>query len=173
MKKINLINFKRIFGSGIVITAAVALFILSFFVESRTKSTIGPDFYPRIVSYLLFALGTIDLCSGIKNYLFLKKAGKLIPASAEKKTAKEIFLDNLDWVSGALVLAYVISIYFLGFLVPSIIYMFLQILLYTTVKKQRWWVSLILSVVLPAIVYFLFRNYFHLMLPAGILGFLG
>ena len=81
-----------------------------------------------------------------------------------------MFCDNLDWVSGILILVYVIAIYYIGFLIPSIIYMFLQILLYTTTKKRNWILYTILSLAIPAIIYFGFRNYFHLMLPAGILG---
>ena len=48
--------------------------------------------------------------------------------------------------------------------------MFLQILLYTTMGKRNYLVAILSSVLIPCAVYFLFRNYFFLMLPKGILG---
>ena len=66
-------------------------------------------------------------------------------------------------------LVYVFSIGSLGFLLPSIVYMFLQILLYTTMGKRNYLVAILSSVLIPCAVYFLFRNYFFLMLPKGIL----
>jgi len=170
LKKFNIFNFKRIIGSIVMALLAIVLFILSFFVESRTQEGIGPEFFPRIVACLLFALSMMDLRSGIKNYRYLKEKDQLLPPNEEKKNFKQWFLDNLDWVSGVLILVYVISIYFLGFLLPSIVYMFLQVVLYTTAKKRNWIIAVVVSLAVPAAIYFLFRSYFHLMLPAGILG---
>jgi len=170
LRRCNIQNFKRIIGSAFFAVFAVVLFILSFFVDTRTQTGVGPDFFPKIVAGLLFALSLMDLYTGIKNYRYQKANGQLLPPNEAKKSFKEWCLDNLDWVSGVLILVYVIGIYFLGFLLPSIVYMFLQILLYTTTKKRNRWIAVIVSIVVPAAVYFLFRNYFHLMLPAGILG---
>ena len=48
--------------------------------------------------------------------------------------------------------------------------MFLQILLYTTTQKRNYVLYILVSIAIPSAVYFLFRNYFFLMLPKGILG---
>ncbi len=171
MKKYSISNYAKIISSVVIMALAVTLFILAFFVESRSgDATVGPGFFPQIVASLLFILGVADLTSNIRKFSFLKKNNKLIPKVTEKKAFKTVFCDNLDWVSGILILVYVIAIYYIGFLIPSIIYMFLQILLYTTTKKRNWILYTILSLAIPAIIYFGFRNYFHLMLPAGILG---
>ena len=69
-----------------------------------------------------------------------------------------------------MMMAYVIGISLFGFLLPSIVYMFLQILLYTTAQKRNFVLYVIVSIVIPCAIYFLFRNYFFLMLPKGILG---
>ena len=118
---------------------------------------------------LIFLLGLLNLNTAIRDFKFLKDHGQLEPYEG-KKTFKQLFYDNLDWVSGVLMLVYVFSIGSLGFLLPSIVYMFLQILLYTTMGKRNYLVAILSSVLIPCAVYFLFRNYFFLMLPKGILG---
>ena len=125
-----------------------------------------------IFPFLIFIsalLGLLNLNTAIRDFKFLKDHGQLEPYEG-KKTFKQLFYDNLDWVSGVLMLVYVFSIGSLGFLLPSIVYMFLQILLYTTMGKRNYLVAILSSVLIPCAVYFLFRNYFFLMLPKGILG---
>ena len=148
---------------------AAFLFIASFFVETSTVTTLGPEFMPRLISVVIVLLGLLNLNTAIRDFKFLKDHGQLEPYEG-KKTFKQLFYDNLDWVSGVLMLVYVFSIGSLGFLLPSIVYMFLQILLYTTMGKRNYLVAILSSVLIPCAVYFLFRNYFFLMLPKGILG---
>lgn len=171
MNKYSPANYKNIGSSIVVILFSIGLFIATFFQESATVTTLGPEFMPRVVAIALFILGCMNLLKAIRGFRFLKDHGNLIPARENKRTFKEFFYDNLDWASGILIMAYVIAIYYWGFLLPSVIYMFLQILLYTTANKKRNWILYVLvSIVFPVVVYYLFRNYFHLMLPKGILG---
>lgn len=169
MRKYSLNNYKNIGAALVVLLIAVFLFVSSFFVKTSTVTTLGPEFMPRLISIVIFLLGLMNLRTAVRDFQFLKKNGKLEPAPPPR-TPKEIFLNNLDWVSGALMMVYVISISIFGFLLPSIVYMFLQILLYTTTQKRNYGLYLIFSIVIPCAVYFLFRNYFFLMLPKGILG---
>ena len=136
---------------------------------ASTVTTLGPEFMPRLIAVVIFLLGLLNLNTAIRNFKFLKDHGQLEPYEG-KKTFKQLLYDNLDWVSGVLMLVYVFSIGSLGFLLPSIVYMFLQILLYTTMGKRNYLVAILSSVLIPCAVYFLFRNYFFLMLPKGILG---
>ena len=169
MRKYSVTNYKNIGAAVVVLAFAAFLFIASFFVKTSTVTTLGPEFFPRLISSVIFLLGLLNLRTAIRDYRFLKEHDKLVSAG-EKRPWKEVLLDNLDWVSGALMLAYVVAIYYLGFLLPSIVYMFLQILLYTTNQKRNYVLYIVLSIVIPCAVYVLFRNYFHLMLPRGILG---
>ena len=169
MRKYSLNNYKNVGAAIVVLLLAAFLFIASFFVETSTVTTLGPEFMPRLISVVIFLLGLLNLNTAIRDFKFLKDHGHLEPYEG-KKTFKQLFYDNLDWVSGVLMLVYVFSIGSLGFLVPSIVYMFLQILLYTTMGKRNYLVAILSSVLIPCAVYFLFRNYFFLMLPKGILG---
>lgn len=169
MRKYSVSNYKNLGAAIVVLCAAVFLFVSSFFVKTSTVTTLGPEFMPRLISVVIFLLGLLNLKTATNDLRFLKQHGKLEPAG-ESHTLKQIFYDNLDWVSGALMMVYVICISLFGFLLPSIVYMFLQILLYTTAQKRNYVVYILLSIVIPCAVYFLFRNYFFLMLPKGILG---
>ena len=169
MRKYSSSNYKNLGAAIVVLLIAVFLFIASFFVETSTVTTLGPEFMPRLIAVIIFLLGLLNLNTAIRDFKFLKKNGKLIPYEGAK-TWKEKFYDNLDWVSGGLMLVYVFSIGTFGFLLPSIIYMFLQILLYTTMNKRNYVLYIVVSIVIPSTIYFLFRNYFFLMLPQGILG---
>ena len=161
-------NYRHIIAGAVVILFSVVLFIGSFFVEGAKPAGVGTDFMPRLVAICIFALGVANLVSEVGKYRFLKANGKLEPPS-EKKSFKEWFYANLDWASAALMVCYTFAIMKIGFLIPSVIYMFLQILLYTTSKKRNWILYVVMSVVIPLGIYLLFRNYFHLMLPAGAL----
>jgi len=168
--KYNTANYKRIGAAIFIVFFGIMLFISSFFIQRRTSTGLGPDFFPRLIAIVIVLLGGIELVNAVKGYKFLEKNGKLIPIEARKKSLKDLFYDNLDWVSGALIVVYVIGIYYLGFLLPSVIYMFVQILLYTTNKKRNYILYSALSIIIPAVIYYTFRSYFHLMLPVGILG---
>ena len=151
MRKYSLNNYKNVGAAIVVLLLAAFLFIASFFVETSTVTTLGPEFMPRLISVVIFLLGLLNLNTAIRDFKFLKDHGQLEPYEG-KKTFKQLFYDNL------------------GFLLPSIVYMFLQILLYTTMGKRNYLVAILSSVLIPCAVYFLFRNYFFLMLPKGILG---
>ncbi len=169
MRKYSLSNYKNLGAAVVVLLIAVFLFVASFWVRTSTVTTLGPEFMPRMVSVVIFLLGLLNLKSAVRDYKFLKERGKLEPA-AQIHTWKDIFYQNLDWVSGILMMVYVIGIRLFGFLLPSIVYMFLQILLYTTTKKRNYVLYVVVSILIPYAIYLLFRNYFFLMLPKGILG---
>ncbi len=169
MRKYSLSNYKNLGAAIVVLLIAAFLFVASFFVESSTVTTLGPEFMPRLIAVIVFLLGLLNLNTAVRDFKFLKENGKLVPYEGPK-TWKQRFYDNLDWISGGLMLVYVFSIGTFGFLIPSIVYMFLQILLYTTMNKRNYVLYIIVSIVIPSAIYFLFRNYFFLMLPQGILG---
>ena len=168
-KKYSIRNYKNIGAAIVVLCYALFLFIESFYVQSSTVTTLGPEFMPRVTAIAIFLLGLLNLRSAIADYRFLKKNDAL-ELVGPKRSFREFFLDNLDWASGVLMMLYVIGIYYLGYLLPSIIYFFLQILLYTTNTKRNFILYILVSIAVPCAVYFLFRNYFHLLLPKGILG---
>ena len=113
MRKYSLNNYKNVGAAIVVLLLAAFLFIASFFVETSTVTTLGPEFMPRLISVVIFLLGLLNLNTAIRDFKFLKDHGQLEPYEG-KKTFKQFFYDNLDWVSGVLMLVYVFSIGSLG-----------------------------------------------------------
>lgn len=165
---------KEVIAAWVVLSLSIALFILSFFVQRNTVSTVGPGFMPRFVAILLFILGIFNL----RDTLRAKRANKTEPAEqaidnaahSTKRSFKSVALDNLDWVSAFLIMVYVFSIDTLGFPLASILYMFFQMIVLSYGQKRNWILFIALSILIPVLIYFAFTRCFYLMLPAGILG---
>ena len=159
---------RDLIAAVVMLLIAAALFVLSFSVQRNTVSSIGPGFMPRLVAVLLLILGSLNLRDAVK-------ASRAQPAPAaeehaERRTPKEFFLSNLDWASAVLILLYVFLVGPLGFPVASALYMFFQMIVLSIGQKRNWILLVVLSLAVPAAVYFAFTKWFYLMLPAGILG---
>ena len=80
----------------------------------------------------------------------------------------------MDLVRGlvtiGLLLFYVATFRWLGFLISSILYLFAQLMVFTKKGKRRWLLNGIISVALPGVIYVLFVYVMNYMLPMGILG---
>ena len=57
MRKYSLNNYKNVGAAIVVLLLAAFLFIASFFVETSTVTTLGPEFMPRLISVVIFLLG--------------------------------------------------------------------------------------------------------------------
>ena len=76
----------------------------------------------------------------------------------------------MDVLSIPLLLAYAYSMKPVGFLLSSMVYLFLHMLLLTVNKKRNYLLLAVLAIIVPCIIYFCFVKLFYLMLPVGILG---
>ncbi len=162
-------RYKDISAAIAVLIIALIFFIAAGYLDESPISTMGPEFMPRVVSGLVFFLGAINFYNAFKK---LKSTPK--PTKEEtvkpKVTFKEWFYAHLDWVSAALMLAYVLSMDFLGFVISSSIFCFLQMHIMTCKQKRNYIIICLVSFVLPALIYYVFVNFFYLLLPAGLLG---
>ncbi|MFA5851459.1 MAG: tripartite tricarboxylate transporter TctB family protein [Spirochaetales bacterium] len=66
--------------------------------------------------------------------------------------------------------AYVILFEFLGFLVSTALYLFVQIMILSNEKNRKFLVLGIISIVVPLVIYGLFKSLFNMPFPTGILG---
>ncbi len=159
-------------AAGMIILFAVYIFVSSFYITSEAGAALGPAFMPRLLGIILFVLGVADLFEEMKHAG--KEKNEDHPAAGQKKTGntdyKEWIAKHIDICSGILLLVYVYSIKPLGFLISSAIYMFVHMLLLTVNTKRNYLALVLLTVVVPCVVYFGFVKVFYLMLPPGILG---
>lgn len=124
---------------------------------------IGPDFMPMVIGALTFILAAILTFLNVKN---MKMRAAEIDASK---------IDDCDYkrvlLSALLVLIYVFILQPVGFIVSTLVFLPLQMLVLSP-DDQRGGKQiiqlLIIDVIFTMVVFFLFRYGFKIVLPAGI-----
>lgn len=145
------------------------------------------------VVFLLFGAGMLYMSTGIKKMIESDVGSGYVPAfigicimvvagakliltlmdksDAANKKEKNDF-DLLGGVGTVAIMAfYVLTFDKLGFLLSSMIYLFVQITLMSNKENRKLGLFAVISVALPVVVYALFNYVIKMPLPKGILGF--
>ena len=166
-----IIRFLQVY-QGIVIGAIVIAFSTGLLINSATirvdKFSSSPvdnaAFMPRLIFGILIVIGIVMIVQGIQNIKKNKK--KLLESEALEKASMET-LRSL----GALLMlaAYILCFKPVGFIISSILFL-VGMMFYMTKKEDRKpIVFIIISVVMTLVVYFCFKKFLYIYLPAGIL----
>lgn len=158
--------FKK-FGDLIVsvffIALSIAMIVAAQALPKSKVMDIGPDFMPTVIGVVSLVLALGLLFGTLKN--FKANAAKLATQKAPEYDYKRVILSML------LVLAYVFTLKPIGFIVSTLVYLPLQMIVLAPDDK-RTKKDIILYVVINVIftlaVFFLFRYAFKIMMPAGI-----
>ena len=124
---------------------------------------IGPDFMPMVIGAITFVLALILTVLNVKNMKLW--AAELAEAAIDECDYKRVLLSAL------LVLIYVFVLQPVGFIVSTLVYLPLQMLVLSPDDqrgKKQIIQLLIIDVIFTMIVFFLFRYGFKIVLPAGI-----
>ena len=127
---------------------------------------IGPDFMPMVIGTLILILALMLLFSSIKN--FKRNAAKAEAAPADTSDYKRVL------ASLVLVVIYVNILAPVGFILSTLGYLFLQIIVLAPNDRRsakNILLYAVIDVVFVLIVFFLFRYGFKIVLPAGIFSF--
>ncbi len=129
---------------------------------------VDAKFVPRLWSGLLMLLSLIVFVRGIREYLHLKKEGKLEKSGAGfvqgVKDYREVILSFL------FLLIYILLLQPVGFIIMSALFIFAEAMVLTPKGKRKPVIAAIVGIVAAVIVDFAFVNWLHVLLPAGILG---
>lgn len=141
----------------LVLTGAI-LWLSAQTIEVGAAMGQGGDFMPKLCS-------TIWLIIAILLFVF----GLRTPDTGKNKAPISIkgFLSTL-----VLLFVYVLLLKPIGFVITSIVYMFIQMMLFVPAElrnKKNYIIFAVVSIVLPIAVNLLFVNVFSLILPTGIL----
>lgn len=141
-----------------------AMIILAKALPKSKVMEIGPDFMPTVIGTVILVLALALLFLSVKNF---KMHVKELEASNYKDTSdyKRVILSIL------LVLVYVLTMKPIGFIITTLVYLFLQMYVLAPEEnrtKKDVITLLIIDVVFTFIVFFLFRYGFKIVLPAGI-----
>ena len=144
--------------SIVLFIAGAVLFISSQEIEVGAAMGQGGDFMPKLCSVLWLIISGLLTIFTVMNK---DDSGKEITISLKGFFATLILL-----------IAYVTFLKPIGFVITSILYMFVQMLLFVPAEyrtKKNYMFFLIISIIIPVAVNALFVNVFSLILPTGVL----
>ena len=145
-----------------MVLSALMIFAAKLLPKSKVMA-IGPDFMPTVIGILTFILAAMLLVITLKN--FKENLANAEKAKVEECEYKQMILSLL------LILVYVFTLQPIGFIITTIVYLPLQMLVLGG-KEQRTKKEIIavtvISVIFTFAVFFLFRYGFKIVLPAGI-----
>lgn len=153
------INYKDL-GAGIFfLLFSIIIYIQSLKIHITVGDIMGPRFFPQLVSIIMGSLSFILILISFKS----------------KEKSEKIFENKSSLIMTLVILLiYAILLEAIGFIILTIVYLFIQILLLLPKEylKDKKYLALtgIVSVITPIFLYFLFYKVFSIFLPAGILG---
>lgn len=158
--------FFRKYGDMII---AIFFIILSFcmiiLAKQLPKSAvmeIGPDFMPIVIGILTLVLSLILFIISVREYI---KFGDAIPECKECFDYKSVLFSFLS------IFVYIFALQPIGFIISTIIYLPVQMLILAPADKRRKkdiFMLCIISVIFSLAVFILFRYGFKIILPTGI-----
>lgn len=147
-------------GFIVVGLSSLILFVLiptipSDILQTGRKS-ISPEFFPTVIAISMMAFGSILI---ITSYL-APSAGKESVPKIRKKELSRVFLVTFAG------LFYVLLMYLIGYLIPSIVVLGFLLWLY---GENRWAVIFPLTVGISLALFYIFGRVLMLMMPRGVL----
>lgn len=142
----------------VLLIAGVGLWVSAQGIKVGAAMGQGGDFMPKLCSTIWVLLSALLLASS-----FLDKRKEETKSEGSVKG----FLATL-----VLLFFYILLLKPVGFVITSMVYMFVQMLLFVPkdqMEKKRIILFAVISVILPILVNLLFVHVFSLILPAGIL----
>ncbi len=142
---------------------SVVLMIMAQMLPKSKVMEIGPDFMPMVIGVLTFILAAILTFLSVKN--FKAKVAAIDPDSIPECDYKRVLSSII------LVLVYVFILKPVGFIVSTLAFLFLQMLVLSPddERGKKDMIKLaVIDVIFTLVVFFLFRYGFKIVLPAGI-----
>lgn len=153
----------------LIVLFGIAVIVISSQIQTVVTSiAIGPDFMPRLIGVIFVILGLALVPEALKKQK-AAAAEAAVPSEPHQLTYREMMQKYMHFIIWGLALIYALLMKSLGFLVDSILFMFVSMFLLTIREKKRNWIAIILvSIIVPTAVYIIFRQKFYLMLPIGL-----
>ncbi len=156
---------------GVVLSVFSIIYLaLSFQIDLFTGSGATPlnsRFAPQFWGSILLFLSVLLIFRGLKA----KK--QVTEEKLERKmTFKEAVYENREvWLTFGALFLYILGLDFIGFMIMTVAYVFVQIMILTAKEKRNYVVALVVALVTSVVIDYVFVELLHVMLPTGILGF--
>ncbi len=148
---------KSIIVSVMFLAFGIFMFVMSLSLKAMMQNDVGSGFFPKVISVVFIAMSAARLIMAVRE-----KEGEAKPADSDMKGG---------WETVLLIGAYCLAFQPVGFIISTIVYLFLQILVLTPAERKSIPVAAIISVVASVAIYVLFNYVINSPLPKGIFGF--
>jgi hypothetical protein len=166
-RKFSFERYKDLISGAALILLGIYIALESGNIKGHAQSNIvNAQLIPRIIGITLIVISGITFIKALVKLLLYRKTERNTPA---KQRDDRITLG----CTAALLILYALMFRPLGFIVSSMIYLFLQVLVLTPGEKRTRRVLPIaaaVSVIVTVLVYIGFRYGLEILLPVGILG---
>ena len=143
--------------SVLFLAFGIFLFVQAMGVKHMMKNDVGSGFFPKVISIAIIFVALVRLIMTFKE---------------EEQAAKKSNSDMAGgWMTIVLVGLYVLAFHEVGFLISTVIYLFLQMLVLTPAEKRKIPLLALISIAAPVFIYTLFVYVISTPLPKGIFGF--
>jgi hypothetical protein len=166
-RKISFERYKDLISGSALILLGIYITIESGNIKGHTQSSVvNARFVPRIIGITLIVFSGITFIKALVKLLLYRRTEESTPA---KQCDDRITLG----CTAVLLVLYALMFKPLGFIVSSVIYLFLQVPVLTPKEKRTRRVLPIaaaVAVIIPVLIYIGFRYGLEILLPVGILG---
>ena len=148
---------KNLVVSLVFMAFGIFLFVESMGIKHMMKNDVGSAFFPKVVAVAITGVSVIRLIMTLRE-----------PAGERKKSNSDL---KGGWLTIVLIAAYVMAFQPVGFIISTMVDLFLQILVLVPKEKRSWPLTIIISVVAPLAIYGLFTYLISSPLPKGLWGY--
>ena len=160
---------KEIVFSAAVMAAGVIVYLLTLMFPSEfaQQGGVGPGFFPRVMAILLFVLGGILLHRSLR----LRSQQRKQQSSMDRQPLPGSRANQPVVMAFVIILCYAVGIYFVGFLIGTMLFLLGMISFYTSGFKWRRLLQFILPVSagITVVIYLVFRVAIRIPFPRGML----
>ena len=154
-------NKDFISGLLLVILTLFAWFSTKNFDKSSISAYGNPATVPRVIIIILFAFAVMIMIDGLKKKNEDNKTKSKDPVPLIQKLP--------ELLTFILLTLYVALLRKVGFVITTAVYLFFQIFVLSNFNIKKSWQYALIAVIVSPILYYLFRVYFNVFLPAGVL----
>lgn len=148
---------RNLIVSFVFLAFGVFLLVESMGIKHMMKNDVGSGFFPKVIAVLIIGVSLIRLVMTM-----------LEPVGEKKKSNSDM---AGGWLSILLIGAYVVAFQPVGFIIDTMVYLFLQMLVLAPKERRNLPLLGIIAVLAPLCIYTLFVYAINTPLPKGIFGF--
>ncbi|MDQ7734704.1 tripartite tricarboxylate transporter TctB family protein [Halomonas sp. SpR1] len=163
-------KYRDIVTGCVLLLLSAALFWASQNIRDFASIGVGANFLPLLTAWLFLILGLAIVIASFRKTKPVKSGNDT--SIGQEEAGEDAVFGGLPsvFLSIFLMVIYFLCLEKVGFLVSTLVYVFLQIQILEKDKKRNHRLFFATTLIAVVLLYFLFANVFDISLPSGILG---